>query len=50
MVIKKINSNWLLYSKKKNKLLGKFRTKKEAIKRERQIQFFKHQKGGTIKK
>tara|TARA_Y100000310_G_scaffold328248_1_gene396080 strand:+ start:266 stop:400 length:135 start_codon:yes stop_codon:yes gene_type:complete len=41
MVIKKEGYKWVLYSKKRKKL-GSFRTKKEAVKRERQIQFFKH--------
>ena len=45
MVIKKQGYKWILFSKDKKKKLGTFKTKKEAIKRERQIQFFKH-KGG----
>ena len=45
MVIVKEKSYYILYSKDKKKRLGKFKTKKEALKRERQIQFFKHMKG-----
>jgi len=44
MVIKKSGYKWILYSKDKKKKLGEFRTKKAALKRERQIQFFKHMK------
>ena len=43
MVIKKEGYKWILYNKTGEKKLGEFRTKKDAIKRERQIQFFKHQ-------
>ncbi len=42
MVIVKKGYKWILYSKDKKKVLGTFRTKTEALKRERQIQFFKH--------
>ena len=42
MVIVKKGYKWILYSKDKKKILGTFRTKTEALKRERQIQFFKH--------
>ncbi len=42
MVIVKKGYKWILYSKDKKKILGTFRTKKDALKRERQIQFFKH--------
>ncbi|MDP3733767.1 MAG: hypothetical protein Q8R37_00930 [Nanoarchaeota archaeon] len=46
MVIRKIPHKqvWTLKSKKTGKLLGKFRSKKAAMKRERQIQFFKRMK------
>tara|TARA_Y100000034_G_C6874323_1_gene399605 strand:- start:204 stop:338 length:135 start_codon:yes stop_codon:yes gene_type:complete len=44
MVIKKQGYKYILYSKDKKKKLGEFRTKKAALKRERQIQFFKHKK------
>lgn len=36
-------SKWVLYTKDGAKVLGSFGTKAEAEKRERQIQFFKHQ-------
>lgn len=42
MVLKKEKSSWIFYSKKTHKKLGKFKTKEEALKREKQIQFFKH--------
>ena len=42
MVIKKKGYQWVLYNHTGKKILGKFRTKKEALKRERQIQYFKH--------
>lgn len=41
MVIVRINSKWILYSKDKKKKLGEFKTKKDALKRERQIQYWK---------
>ena len=44
MVIAKHGYQWILYTKDRKRILGKFRTKKEAVKRERQIQFFKHMK------
>lgn len=43
MVIKKEGYKWILYNHLGNKKLGEFKTKKDAVKRERQIQFFKHQ-------
>ena len=45
MVIKKEGYKWILYTKEGKKKLGTFKTKKDAIKRERQIQYFKHLKG-----
>jgi len=45
MVIEKEGSKWVLYSKDRSKTLGTFRTKKDAMKRERQINYFKHLKG-----
>ncbi|HLC67903.1 MAG TPA: hypothetical protein VJI12_03395 [archaeon] len=44
MVIAKKGSQYILYSKDRTKVLGKFRSRKAAIARERQIQFFKHMK------
>ncbi len=44
MVIKKQGYKYILYNKTGKKKLGEFRTKKDALKRERQIQLFKHKK------
>ena len=44
MVIVKRGYQYVLYTKDRKRVLGKFKTKKEAIKRERQIQFFKHRR------
>jgi len=44
MVIKKQKSKWILYTRDGKKKLGEFKTKKAALKRERQIQFFKRMK------
>ena len=44
MVIKKKGYKWILYTKDGKKKLGEFKTKTDALKRERQIQFFKHLK------
>jgi hypothetical protein len=49
MTIRKIKSGYKLVSKKKTKSgkrksLGVFKSKKAALKRERQIQYFKHKK------
>ena len=44
MVIVKRKNRWFLFSKDKKKKLGEFKTKKEALKRERQIIFFKNKK------
>ena len=40
-MIKKEKSKYVLRSKTTGKKLGSFATKEEALKRERQIQFFK---------
>lgn len=42
MVIKKSGYKWILYTKERRKKLGEFRTKKAALKRERQIIYFKN--------
>ena len=42
MVIKKEGYKWVLYTTDGKKVLGTFRTKKEALKRERQIIYFKN--------
>ncbi len=44
MVIKKKDYICILYTGDDKKKLGEFKTKKDALKRERQIQFFKHMK------
>lgn len=44
MVIKKKGYLWILYTKDGSRVLGKFRTKKEALHRERQIIYFKNMK------
>ena len=41
MVLKKVGSYWILYSRKTHRILGKFKRKRDALKRERQIQYFK---------
>ena len=52
MVIKKVKEGWRIYSrsthlvkgKRKKRNLGTFKSKKEAIKHEKEIQYFKHKK------
>ncbi len=44
MVIKKKGYRWVLYTKDRKKVLGTFRTRKAALKRERQIVYFKNLK------
>lgn len=39
-MIKKVGSMWYLYNKTGTKVLGKFKTKKEAIQREQEILYF----------
>ncbi len=41
-VIEKDGEEWVLYSHDKSKVLGRFKTKKEAEDREKEIQAFKH--------
>lgn len=43
-VIRKEGGEWVLYSRDGSTVLGRFRTRKDALKRERQIQFFKRQR------
>lgn len=43
-MIKKVKSGYKLVSKTAGKLLGEFKTKKEAEKREKQIKYFKNKK------
>lgn len=42
MIVKQGNT-WVLYSHDGKKVLGRFRTHADALKRERQIQYFKGQ-------
>ncbi len=44
MTIRKVKSGYRLVSRK-GKNLGTYRTRKAAVKRERQVQFFKRRKG-----
>ncbi|MEK6844514.1 MAG: hypothetical protein AABX83_03780 [Nanoarchaeota archaeon] len=44
MTIVKRKTKWVLLTKDKKKKLGEFTTKKAALKRERQIIFFKNMK------
>jgi hypothetical protein len=45
VMIKKTAKGYVLYSKDgSRKLAGSYRTREEALKRERQVQFFKHAK------
>jgi len=46
MVIRKLpkQNKWRLYSKDLSKNLGTFDSKEEAVKHERQVQYFKHKK------
>ena len=43
-MIRKRGSKWLLFAKNGSKKLGEFKTKKDAVKRERQIIYFKNLK------
>lgn len=43
-MIKKAGSKWILYSKDGSKILGRFNTKKAALRREKQIIYFKSRK------
>lgn len=42
-MIKKVGSKYVLYSKDGTKRLGTYDSKEAALKRERQINYFKHQ-------
>ena len=46
MTIRKVKGGYRLVSKK-GKNLGTFKTRAEAVKREKEVQFFKHKKGGA---
>lgn len=43
-IIVKEDGKWILYSRDRSHVLGRFDTEREAIVRERQIQFFKHER------
>lgn len=54
-MIKKIKGKYVVLSEKTGRKFGTYNTKKEAVKRLRQIEFFKHLKGNpklmkTLKK
>jgi len=44
MVIKKENKKFILYSRDRSKMLGSFHSLKQAMKREKQIRYFKYVK------
>jgi hypothetical protein len=44
-MIKKEGNKWVLYTKDGQRVLGVFSTKQEAMRREKQILYFKHKKG-----
>lgn len=44
MVIVKRGKKYILYSRNRKKKLGEFRSRKAALKRERQIIFFKYKR------
>ncbi len=46
--IRKLKNKWIVYSKK-GKKLGSYKTKQEALKRLKQIEFFKHKKASKSK-
>jgi hypothetical protein len=45
LMIKKVADGYKVVSSKGKNLGGPYRTKKEALKRLRQVEFFKHKKG-----
>jgi len=47
-VIKKVGNKWELWSSDGTKRLGTFKTREDALKRERQIQFFKHLRAALV--
>ena len=50
-MIRKTSKGWVLYSKstdkngRHKKLGGPYKSREQAVKRERQVQYFKHKKG-----
>ena len=49
-MIKKIRSKWVVLSEATGRSFGSYRTKREAVKRLGQVEFFKHAKAGKGKK
>ena len=47
-IVRQEGSKWVLYTSDGKKKLGEYGTKEEALKRERQIQFFKHQESTDL--
>lgn len=45
-MIKKVKEGYRVVSEKTDRNMGTYRTEEEAKKRLRQIEFFKHKKGG----
>ena len=45
-MIKKIGSKYVVLSEKGDRKFGAYKTKKEAVKRLQQVEFFKHSKSG----
>lgn len=45
LILRKVGSQYVLYSHKTHKRLGTFKSRAAAIRRERQINFFKHRGG-----
>lgn len=43
-MIKKVGGKWVLFTADGSKKLGEFKTKKEALQREREIEYFKKHK------
>lgn len=43
-MIRKVGGKYILYSRRTHKKLGEFKTKQDALERERQIEYFKHLK------
>lgn len=46
-IIKKIKNKWVIFSRK-GKRLGEYSSKKDAVKRLRQIEYFKHKKASLV--
>lgn len=48
-ILEQENGEWVLYSSDRSKVLGRFKTKAEALKREAQIQYFANRSDGKVK-